>query len=163
MKSFKQLALAAAVLSASFMAQAELKSMDDASMSAVTGQAGISIAGDFSGTVGNVAYIDDGNKLNLSGISMTGFAIADENPLTIDVASKDINGVATQQLVIGLPAMKGTVTVANINIGGNYSSGTPASGNTPAVPAGVAGGTSIGGLAISDINMGGSAIRVWGH
>jgi len=147
MKSFKQLALAAAVLSASFMAQAELKSMDDASMSAVTGQAGISIAGDFSGTVGNVAYIDDGNKLNLSGISMTGFAIADANPLTVDV----INDGGTQKLEIGLPTMTGTVTVANINIGGNYAAGA------------LTGGTSIGGLAISDINMGGSAIRVWGH
>lgn len=147
MKSFKQLALAAAVLSASFMAQAELKSMDDASMSAVTGQAGISIAGDFSGTVGNVAYIDDGNKLNLSGITMSGFAIADANPLTVDV----INDAGVQKLEIGLPAMTGTVTVSNINIGGNYAGGT------------LTGGTSIGGLAISDINMGGSAIRVWGH
>lgn len=153
MKSFKQLALAAAVLSASFMAQAELKSMDDASMSAVTGQAGISIAGDFSGTVGNVAYIDDGNKLNLNGISMTGFAIADANPLKIDV----INDAGTQKLEISLPAMTGTVTVASINIGGNY---TAANGATPGS---LAGGTSIGGLAISDINMGGSAIRVWGH
>ena len=153
MKSFKQLALAAAVLSASFMAQAELKSMDDASMSSVTGQAGISIAGDFSGTVGNVAYIDDGNKLNLSGITMSGFAIADANPLTVDV----INDGGVQKLQIGLPAMTGTVTVANINIGGNY---TAAVGATPGS---LSGGTSIGGLAISDINMGGSAIRVWGH
>ena len=157
MKSFKQLALAAAVLSASFMAQAELKSMDDASMSAVTGQAGISIAGDFSGTVGNVAYIDDlgagGGQLNLSGITMTGFAIDDAAPLTIDV--KTVGGV--QKLEIGLPTMKGTVTVANINIGGTY---TAAVGNTAGS---LAGGTSIGGLAISDLNMGGSAIRVWGH
>ena len=147
MKSFKQLALAAAVLSASFMAQAELKSMDDASMSAVTGQAGISIAGNFSGSIGNVAYVDDGNKLNLSGITMTGFAIADANPLTVDVI--DDNG--TQKLAIGLPAMTGTVTVADINIGGNYAGST------------LTGGTSIGGLAISNINMGGSQVRVWGH
>lgn len=147
MKSFKQLALAAAVLSTSFMAQAELKSMDDASMSSVTGQAGISIAGNFSGSVGNVAYVDDGNKLNLSGITMAGFAIADANPLTIDV----IDDAGTQKLQIGLPTMTGTVTVANINIGGNYTGGA------------LTGGTSIGGLAISDINMGGSAIRVWGH
>ncbi len=157
MKSFKQLALAAAVLSASFMAQAELKSMDDASMSSVTGQAGISIAGNFSGSIGNVAYLDDGNKLNLNGITLTGFAIADESPLTIDVKSKTINGVATQQLEIGLPTMTGTITVSNINVGGNY---TAAVGNTPGS---LSGGTSLGGLAISDINMGGSAIRIWGH
>ena len=147
MKSFKQLALAAAVLSASFMAQAELKSMDDASMSDVTGQAGISIAGNFSGSIGNVAYVDDGNKLNLSGITMTGFAIADANPLTVDV----INDAGVQKLEIGLPAMTGTVTVSNINIGGNYAGST------------LTGGTSIGGLAISNINMGGSQVRVWGH
>ncbi len=147
MKSFKQLALAAAVLSASFMAQAELKSMDDASMSDVTGQAGISIAGNFSGSIGNVAYVDDGNKLNLIGITMTGFAIADANPLKVDV----IDDAGTQKLEISLPTMTGTVSVSNINIGGNYAGGT------------LTGGTSIGGLAISDINMGGSAIRVWGH
>ena len=147
MKSFKQLALAAAVLSASFMAQAELKSMDDASMSAVTGQAGISIAGDFSGEIGNVAYIDDTNKLNLNGIELNGFAIDDADPLTIDV----INDGGVQKLEIGLPGMVGEVKVANINIGGDYAAGA------------LTGGTSIGGQAISDIDMGGSAIRVWGH
>lgn len=36
MKSFKQLALAAAVLSASFMAQAQMKSMEDTALSDVT-------------------------------------------------------------------------------------------------------------------------------
>lgn len=147
MKSFKQLALAAAVLSTSFMAQAELKSLEDAALSDVTGQAGISIAGDFSGDIGNVAYIDDGNRLNLNGISLSGFAIADADPLTIDV----INDGGVQKLSIGLPAMTGTVTVANINIGGAYAGGA------------LTGGTSIGGLAISDIDMGGSSIRVWGH
>ena len=43
MKSFKQLALAAAVLSTSFMAQAQMKSMEDAALSDVTGQDGIAI------------------------------------------------------------------------------------------------------------------------
>ena len=73
--------------------------------------------------------------------------VVNADPLTIDV--KNVGGV--QKLEIGLPSMTGTVTVANINIGGNYAAGA------------LTGGTSIGGLAISDINMGGSAIRVWGH
>ncbi|MBM7059390.1 hypothetical protein JQX08_01600 [Pseudomonas sp. UL073] len=153
MKSFKQLALAAAVLAAPFMAQADLKAMDDSSLSAVTGQDGISISGNFSGSIGNVAYIDDGNALNLSGISFNGFSITDSAPLTIDV----VESGGIKQLAIGLPSMTGTLTVAKINVGGTY---TAAAGSTPGA---LAGGSSIGGLAVSDINMGGTTVKIWGH
>jgi hypothetical protein len=143
--NFKQLVLAAAVMAVPFMAQAGMTSMDDSALSSVTGQDGISIAGSFNGTIGKVSYIDGdtgGGTLNLNTITLSGFSIADTNPLTIDVMTADIGGTATQQLVIGLPAMTGTVTVGSINLGT---------------------GASIGGLAIQDINMAGSTVRVWGH
>ncbi|MCY1276203.1 hypothetical protein D9M68_258820 [compost metagenome] len=157
MKSFKQLALAAAILAAPFMAQADLKAMDDSSLASVTGQDGISISGSFNGSIGNIAYTDDGNALNLSGVAFDGFTIEDNSPLTVDVVTTNITpvgggaAVATKQLAIGLPAMTGTLTVAKINVGGAYDAGA------------LTGGSNIGGLAISDINMGGSTVKVWGH
>ena len=63
MKMFKQLALATAVLAVPFMAQAELKAMDDTALATVTGQDGISISGSFNGTIGSLVYTDnDSNR-----------------------------------------------------------------------------------------------------
>lgn len=142
MKSFKQIAFAAAVLAAPFMAQADMKSLDDTALATVTGQDGISISGNFAGSIGKVSYIDsdtNGGTLNLNTIAFTGFTITDAAPLTVDVVT---NASGTQQLAIGLPAMTGTVSVGSINLGT---------------------GASIGGLAISDINMSGTTVKVWGH
>lgn len=160
MKSFKQLALAAAVLAAPFMAQADLKAMDDSSLSSVTGQDGISISGNFSGSIGNIKYTDNdgvsgnagtGGSLHLNGVTFTGFAISDDAPLKIDVVKGTSNGNSVEQLAISLPAMTGTVEVAGVYVGGSYANSA------------VTGAKSIGALAISDINMSGTTIKVWGH
>jgi len=151
MKTLKQIAFAAAVLAAPFMAQAGMTSMDDSALSSVTGQDGISISGNFAGTVGNVKYTDGdvgGGSLNLTNIGFTGFTISDAAPLTVDVVT---NAGGTQQLAIGLPAMTGTVTVGGIYVGGTYAGGA------------TTGAASIGSLAISDLNMAGTTIKVWGH
>jgi hypothetical protein len=154
MKSFKQIAFAAAVLAAPFMAQASMTSMDDSALSSVTGQDGISISGNFGGSVGNVKYTDGdvgGGSLNLTNIGFTGFTISDAAPLKIDVVTTDIGGTSTQQLAISLPAMTGTVSVGGIYVGGTYAAGA------------TTGAKSIGSLAISDLNMAGTTIKVWGH
>jgi len=142
MKTLKQLALAAAVLAVPFMAQAELKAMDDSSLSSVTGQAGISISGTFNGSIGKISYIDDGNSLNLETIAFSGFNISDTSPVMVDVVSTDIGGTQTQQLQISLPAITGQLSVGAIRLGT---------------------GASIGGLAINDMNMAGTTVKVWGH
>ncbi|MBX9753570.1 MAG: hypothetical protein K2X80_02360 [Pseudomonadaceae bacterium] len=154
MKSFKQIAFAAAVLAAPFMAQASMTSMDDSALSSVTGQDGISISGNFGGSVGNVKYTDGdtgGGSLNLTNIGFTGFTISDAAPLKIDVITTTIASVATQQLAITMPTMTGTVTVGGIYVGGTYAAGS------------TTGAASIGSLAVSDINMAGTTIKVWGH
>ena len=141
---FKQLAFAAAVLAAPFMAQADMTAMDDSALSSVTGQDGISISGNFAGSVGAVVYTDGdaaGGSLRMEIISFTGFTILDSAPLTVDVVT---NAGGTQQLAIGLPAMTGTVSVGAIKVGGPTAA-------------------SIGALAISDINMAGTTVKVWGH
>ncbi len=136
----KQLAFAAALLAAPFMAQADMTAMDDAAMSGVTGQAGISISGNFSGSVGAMVYTDtdatSGGELRMETITFTGFSILDTAPMTVDVEDN--------KLQIGLPSMTGEVKVGAIKVGGASSA-------------------SIGSLALSDLNMGGTTIKVWGH
>ena len=137
---FKQLAFAAAVLAAPFMAQADMTAMDDSALSSVTGQDGISISGNFSGSVGAMVYTDtdatSGGELRMETITFTGFSILDAAPMTVDVADN--------KLQIGLPSMTGEVKVGAIKVGGSTSA-------------------SIGSLALSDLNMGGTTIKVWGH
>lgn len=154
MKSLKQLALAAAVLAVPFMAQADLRAMDDSALSSVTGQDGISISGNFAGSIGNLKYTDGdvgGGSLNITNVAFTGFTISDAEPLKVDVVTTSIGGVNTQQLAISLPAMTGTVSVGGIYVGGTYAGGA------------TTGAASIGSLAISDINMAGTTVKVWGH
>ncbi|MFT0624517.1 DUF6160 family protein [Ectopseudomonas guguanensis] len=140
MMTLKKLALAAAVMTVPFMAQAQMQSLDDAALADVTGQAGISIAGNFDATIGSIVYTDteagvtDGsNSLSLNTVKLTGFNINDSNPLTIDVEN--------DKLVIGLPGINGGVSVESVNIGAN----------------------SIGGVAINGLDMAGSTVKIWGH
>ena len=143
MKSFKQLALAAAVLSASFMAQAQMKSMEDTALSDVTGQAGISIAGNFNQTIGSVTYTDtdaDGGSIRMENITLSGFNISDANPIMIDV----VNNGSVDQIQITMPTITGGMSVGAIKVGG-------------------ASAASIGSLAINDLNMAGTQIKIWGH
>lgn len=140
MMTLKKIALAAAVMALPYVAHADLKALDDTDLAGVTGQAGISIAGNFNATIGSIVYTDteanvtDGsNSLSLNTVSLSGFNIDENSPLTIDVADN--------KLQIGLPTINGEVKVGAVNIGN----------------------TSIGGVAINDLNMAGSTVKVWGH
>lgn len=65
MKFLKKATLAAAIAAAPFAAQAELKAMDDSSMSATTGQAGIIIETTIGGagiSIGEIEYTDTDTK-----------------------------------------------------------------------------------------------------
>ncbi|WP_445939383.1 DUF6160 family protein [Pseudomonas sp.] len=144
MKTLKQLALATAVLAVPFMAQAELKAVDDTALATVTGQGGISISGSFNGTIGSLVYTDGdlgGGSLRMETVAFTGFNIPDTAPVIVDVVE---NESGTRQLQISLPAITGQLSVGAIKIG-----------NTSAA--------SIGSLAVNDMNMAGSTVKVWGH
>jgi hypothetical protein len=144
MKTLKQLALATAVLAVPFMAQAELKAMDDTALSSVTGQDGISISGSFNGSIGSVVYTDgdtNGGSLRLETIAFTGFNISDDAPVKVDVVT---NSGGTQQLQISLPTITGQLSVGAIKVGG-------------------ASAACIGSLAVNDMNMAGTTVKVWGH
>lgn len=146
MKSFKQLALAAAVLAAPFMAQADLKAMDDSALSGVTGQDGISISGNFNGTIGSVVYTDKegsaSGTLRLDTIAFTGFNISDSAPILVDVIDGGAGG--NDKLQITLPTITGQLSVGAIRMGDATAA-------------------SIGSLAVNDMNLSGTTIKVWGH
>lgn len=140
MMTLKKFALAAAVMAVPFMAQADLKALDDSDLAGVTGQAGISIAGNFDATIGSIVYTDtetgvsDGsNSLSLNTVTLSGFNIDEANPLTVDVVDN--------KLEIGLPGINGGVAVDAVKIG----NGT------------------IGGVAINGLDMAGSTVKIWGH
>ncbi|MBZ2167917.1 DUF6160 family protein [Marinobacter sp. F4216] len=71
MKGLKKVVLATAVAAAPFAAQAELKALDDTSMSSVTGQAGVTIDLEATVSIGEVAY-QDGGYLAFTGVDITG-------------------------------------------------------------------------------------------
>jgi hypothetical protein len=144
MKTLKQLALATAVLAVPFMAQAELKAMDDTALATVTGQDGISISGSFNGTIGSLVYTDGdvgGGSLRMETVAFTGFNIDDNAPVKVDVVT---NGGGTQQLQISLPTITGQLSVGAIKVGDTSAA-------------------SIGSLAVNDMNMAGTTVKVWGH
>ncbi len=148
----KQLVLASAVLAAPFLAHADMKSMDDAALSGITGQDGISISGTFNASIGSVTYKDadtNGGSLVLQGIHLPSVTIADNAPMTVDVVKTNITpvgggtAVATEQLAIGLPTVTGDVTIDAVKVGTT--------------------GASIGSLTVSNLNLAGSTVKVWGH
>lgn len=147
MKTFKQFACVAVALAAPLMAQAELSAMDDSALASVTGQDGISISGSFNGTIGSVVYTDGdvgGGSLRMETVAFSGFNIADDAPVLVDVVTTDIGGSPTQQLQISLPTITGQLSVGAIKVGDTSAA-------------------SIGSLAISDMNMAGTTVKVWGH
>lgn len=152
MKKIKQLVLASAVLATPFLAHADMQSMDDTALSGVTGQDGISIAGTFNAQIGAITYKDtdaNGGSLVLEGIHLPSVTIADNAPMTVDVVTTSITpsgggtAVATQQLQLGLPSITGNVTVDAVRVGAT--------------------GASIGSLTVSNLNLAGSQVRIWGH
>jgi hypothetical protein len=129
-----------------------MKSMDDAALSGITGQDGISISGTFNASIGSVTYKDadtNGGSLVLQGIHLPSVTIADNAPMTVDVVKTNITpvgggtAVATEQLAIGLPTVTGDVTIDAVKVGTT--------------------GASIGSLTVSNLNLAGSTVKVWGH
>ena len=114
----------------------------------------VTVAGDFKASIGAVVYtdkIDDtkSGSLRLENITLTGpggtaLKIDDANPLTVDVVTTKIGTADTQQLALGLPGMTGDVSVGAIKVGDTSAA-------------------SIGSLTVSNLNMAGSQVRIWGH
>ncbi len=123
MKTFKKLALVTAIAAAPF-AQAELTSIDDATLSGMTGQAGISIELSAKVDIGSVVYTDtdglDGLAADAGSLAITGIALGGSVAGTaLDNIKIDIDVDATDGLVIHL----GAVNTADVLTGNNDVTG----------------------------------------
>jgi len=120
MKFLKKASLAASIAAVSFAANAELVAMDEATMSAATGQAGIDLDVTLTGTnavsVGEILYTDtdatDGGSLSLSNITVGTASGTLTINNAIDVTSDGIMNIATGA-VSGLQIGVGSVDLVN--------------------------------------------------
>jgi hypothetical protein len=132
MKFLKKASLAVSIAAVSFAANAELVAMDEATMSAATGQAGINLDITLEGanaiSIGEILYTDtdvaDGGSLSLSTVTVG----TDSGTLTIenviDITEEGIMNIATGA-VSGLQIGVGSVDLVNATGGnsGNLISG----------------------------------------
>ncbi|WP_250656016.1 DUF6160 family protein [Alkalimarinus coralli] len=129
MKGLKKIALASAITAVATSAQAEYKAMNDAMMSQVTGQSGISIDLTAEVSMGEIAYKDGGfiaaRDIYLGGAS--GGAL-DNLTITVDVAgdatdiaaletTNGITGIGDGDLVIHIGATDGDVQNVDFGLG----------------------------------------------
>lgn len=81
MKGLKKVALVTAISAASFGAQAEMKALDDSTMSNMTGQAGVTIELDTNVSIGEIQYKDQGSlfmtDVAIGGAGLNGHTYAD--------------------------------------------------------------------------------------
>lgn len=70
MKKLNSLAVSVALASISFQSQAELQLLDEAALSDVTGQSGITVDVNAKVEIDSLSYIDDGHPLSLEGVKL---------------------------------------------------------------------------------------------
>lgn len=112
MKLLKKTSLAAAIMAAPFMAQAGMVALDDASMSDVTGQAGITMEiniGAAGISVGEIEYIDEGS-VALKDLTVTNVTNLTQT-IDVDAAGNlliGMSGVTGMQIGLGEVALRST-------------------------------------------------------
>lgn len=152
MKLKTKIAASAVILGLTSVANAELTSVSDAALSEITGQAGLTIDMDVKVSIGNIAYTDtDGGStapaaagtLNIGTLEIndgTGATHALSGALSLTGLTVDVDSV--NGVEIGLPAITGRISIGSIDMGT---------------------GTSIGSVAITDLNMAGTSVNIRGH
>ncbi|MCE0757595.1 DUF6160 family protein [Marinobacter sp. G11] len=97
MKSLKKSALVLAMAGLPFVAQADLKPIDDAQMGSITGQAGVTIELETRVDIGEFRYTDEGS-LSIKDISIGG---ANTTELFTEIRDADQYGEANHNLLFG--------------------------------------------------------------
>ncbi|ACL03864.1 conserved hypothetical protein [Desulfatibacillum aliphaticivorans] len=153
----KLVILAAILMLVPGMALADMGLLNESSLNDVTGQVGITINQTLEATIGSVEWEDfggdGGTTSNTGALELNDITIDNgaSGPISLTGLTIDANTSATNvsSLVIGLPAMTGTITVGNIYITDGTTAGTAAD--------------SIGSLTITDLDMSGSTVTIMAH
>ncbi len=181
MKAFKKLALVTAIAAAPF-AQAELVAIDDAVMSDMTGQAGISIELSAEVSIGSVVYTDtDGLDNGAGSLAITGIVLGGNDGLgnvsgALDGIKIDIDVDDTDGLIIHLGATDNAgvltgsnsvdfgLSVADVSLNGGASliSGMSITGNLGPIDVAIANDGTIGIDAYFEVTNGSLDVDVLG-
>lgn len=176
MKSFKLSAVAALLASFTFAASAMTPVSDDA-LAQVSGQDGVSIVADLHINIGSFTYSDSGNTFGMNNIGISGVLAA-----TIDVISgSDFQTAAVGALVgtgLSMADAGAALTAAAAPLGFNGQDviqiGIPAVSGTNGINISVASmttgnaahtgqGASMGGIALTKLDLGGTKVWMFGH
>lgn len=171
MKSFKLSAVAALLASFTFAASA-MTPVNDEALAQVSGQDGVSIVADLHVGIGSFTYSDSGNTFSMNNVGITGVVGA-----TIDV----ISGTAFQSAAVG--ALMGTGLTQQAATDVLTAAATPLGfTNQDVIQLGIAnvqgtngininvasmttgqGGASMGGIALTKLDLAGTKVWMFGH
>jgi len=165
MKALKKLTLATAIAAAPFMAQAELKMIDDESLSTMTGQAGVTIETTALVNIGQVAYVDENTAESAAGaadgnygvVAIDGISLSDNTGGAVAITQTiDVN--SDGELEIGVSGISNLrLQVNNMTIGSSASPGATGSaitGLTQGTGVGAAASESMGAVRVDVGNVG---------
>jgi hypothetical protein len=152
-----------------------LTPVNDEALSQVAGQDGVSIVADLHVNIGSFTYSDSGNTASMNGINVSGVLAA-----TIDVvsgaqfqgaalAALEGTGLTTAQAGAVLAAsatplgfnMQDVIQIAIPAVSG--SNGLQISVASMTTGHGLAAGNSMGGIALTNLDIGGTKVWMFGH
>lgn len=174
-------------MAAAFCASA-MQPIADVELSQMTGQAGISIVADMKLNIGSLKYMDATklSSISLNTISASGLMSTSVDILTGAMYTTALTDALSARGIVNTPAngtipagTAATTTIAAIHLATGYAAGSdvlqlafpvmPTSAKGALLNVSVAslntgnGGASMGGISISDINLGGSKVWIYGH
>jgi hypothetical protein len=175
---FVKLTAVAAILSALSLSASAMTAIDDAALSAVSGQDGVSIAGDLNINIGSFKYTDtdtNGGSVSFNNIGVKGMFV-----MTVDIMDHTAfaTTVAGSMMGRGLTAAEAQTELGKLVAGGVYDGATDVvqfafpnasldSRLSPSVTVGsITMGNSTksyGSMAINNIDMQGSKFWIWAH
>ncbi len=185
--NIRKTVLASALMAAAFCAAA-MQPMADAELSQMTGQTGISIVADMKLNIGALKYMDStkSSSISLNTISATGLISTTVDILTGTMYTTALTDALSARGVVNTPAngsipagTAATTAIDAIRLATGYATGSDVLQLAfPVMPATAKGallnvtvasintgssGASMGGLSVTDINMGGSKVWIHGH
>jgi hypothetical protein len=173
----KQITAALSLIAAAFSVSA-MQPIADAELSQMTGRDGISIIADLKLNLGALKYIDStkSSSFNLNNVTATGLIATTVDILTGAMYSTGLSDALTAR---GITAANAPAVISSINASTGYVAASdvlqlafpamPATAKGALLNVTVAsmstgnGGASMGGISITDINMGGSKVWIYGH
>ena len=175
---FVKLSAVAALLSALSLSASAMTAIDDGALSAVSGQDGVSIAGDLNVNIGSFKYTDtdtNGGSVSFNNIGVKGMFV-----MTVDIMDHTAfaGTVAASMMGRGLTATEAQGELGKLVAGGVYDGATdvvqfafPNAGLDSRLSPSVTVGSitmgnstkSYGSMAINNIDMQGSKFWIWAH